>query len=284
MCPPPVTFGLISDTHMPDRWRTLPPAVFDVFRDVDVILHAGDVGELSVLDELSAAAPVIGVHGNDDTPDALRELPYQQVVTAAGRRILLTHSHYPDRAKEMAERRFDAWQPKLARLAELARRAGASMLVYGHTHIPFVHRLGDVWLVNPGAIAAGNHFARQMLQTVARLTLAPRSAPDIAYFDAITAQPVSVSIDLEAGFKVALSRVNASIATPEVEQHRDWVFREIYPLAPEPIRNAVRRVMFRCLEGEIPRMTLPDVLSEIYRAPDVPAAVKDKLRARWPES
>ena len=68
------TIGLISDTHMPQRWPSMPTAVSQIFADVSMILHAGDVGELWVLDELSEIAPVIAVHGNDDTADAQREL------------------------------------------------------------------------------------------------------------------------------------------------------------------------------------------------------------------
>ena len=97
--------GLVSDTHMPERCAALPPALFEALRGVDLLLHAGDVGELRVLDGLSAVAPVIAVHGNDDTPDAQRELPYTQVVAAAGLRILLTHAHYPARAEQLASRR-----------------------------------------------------------------------------------------------------------------------------------------------------------------------------------
>ena len=74
-------------------------AVFAVLRGVDVVLHAGDVGELWALDRLSAIAPVIAVHGNDETADAQQELPYQQLVVAGGARILLTHAHYPDHAR-----------------------------------------------------------------------------------------------------------------------------------------------------------------------------------------
>src|SRR5438094_1902815 len=85
---PPEAFaasiGLLSDTHLPDRLEALPPALFDVFAGVHLILHAGDVGELRVLDELSALAPVVAVHGNDDTAEAQRELPYPHAVAVAG--------------------------------------------------------------------------------------------------------------------------------------------------------------------------------------------------------
>ncbi|MCA9947118.1 MAG: metallophosphoesterase family protein, partial [Anaerolineales bacterium] len=60
------TIGLISDTHMPQRWAQLPPVLTQIFANVNMIFHAGDVGELWVLDELSQIAPVIAVHGNDE--------------------------------------------------------------------------------------------------------------------------------------------------------------------------------------------------------------------------
>ena len=94
--------GLISDTHMPQRCRELPAAVFDALSGADVLLHAGDVGELWVLDRLGEIAPVVAVHGNDDTPAAMRELPHQQVLSAGGQRILLWHSHRPQRSDEVA--------------------------------------------------------------------------------------------------------------------------------------------------------------------------------------
>src|SRR5205809_4248652 len=109
--------GLVSDTHMPERCAELPPALFEALTGVDLLLHAGDVGELWVLDRLSAIAPVVAVHGNDDTAEAQRALPYQQLIPIAGQRVLVTHSHYPDREEELASRSIDAWEPKLARLA-----------------------------------------------------------------------------------------------------------------------------------------------------------------------
>ena len=99
------TIGLMSDTHMPQRWAALPPVLGHIFANVEMIFHAGDVGELWVLDELSQIAPVIAVHGNDETEDAERELPYQQVVTVAGQRLLIWHSHYPNRVDELHSRR-----------------------------------------------------------------------------------------------------------------------------------------------------------------------------------
>ncbi len=60
--------GLISDTHVPVRARAIPKKVFAVFQNADFIVHAGDLVELAVIDELEQLAPVLAVHGNMDGP------------------------------------------------------------------------------------------------------------------------------------------------------------------------------------------------------------------------
>ena len=80
------------------------------------------MGKLWVLDELSAIAPVVAVHGNDETEEAQRELPYQQVISVGRARLLLCHSHLPDREAEMASRVDDDWRSKLDRYAAQARQ------------------------------------------------------------------------------------------------------------------------------------------------------------------
>ncbi len=60
------TVGLISDTHVPKLAHTIPPRVFQIFEKVDYIIHAGDLVELAVIDELEQLAPVLAVHGNMD--------------------------------------------------------------------------------------------------------------------------------------------------------------------------------------------------------------------------
>ncbi|MFN8445290.1 MAG: YfcE family phosphodiesterase [Caldilineaceae bacterium] len=145
------TIGLISDTHMPDRCESLPASLAAVFEGVDLILHAGDVGELWVLDQLSQIAPVIAVHGNDDSQDAQRELPYQQVVAVGGQRILLWHSHFPDRIDEIDSRRSDELPPKFARSVQRAQRCGAQTVVFGHWHIPLLYEEAGIRIINLGA-------------------------------------------------------------------------------------------------------------------------------------
>ena len=71
------TLGLLSDTHFHDRLFELPPHLAAIFAGVDLILHAGDVGDISVLDELGHIAPVVAVHGNDEPEHVKQWLPYQ---------------------------------------------------------------------------------------------------------------------------------------------------------------------------------------------------------------
>ncbi|MEO8637124.1 MAG: metallophosphoesterase family protein, partial [Gemmatimonadales bacterium] len=62
--------GIIADTH-----GLLRPEVFEVFREVDLILHAGDIGPAALLTELEAIAPVTAVYGNTDGWDLRGRLP-----------------------------------------------------------------------------------------------------------------------------------------------------------------------------------------------------------------
>jgi uncharacterized protein len=179
------SIGLISDTHYQDRLFDLPPGLADAWTNIDLILHAGDIGELSVLDLLSKFAPVIAVHGNDEPEDVIKELPGQQIVVINGLRILLWHSHYPDPEEEKAKRK-GTWGPKLERIAERGREVSAKIVVYGHTHVPMIYRHGDIRLINPGALSSGSYFTRQLVASVGRLQILANGELDVALFDVAT--------------------------------------------------------------------------------------------------
>src|SRR5437764_8732647 len=85
-----VRLGVISDSHIPDRMRTLPPAMFEALAGVDAILHAGDICVQRVLDALAQVAPVYAVRGNRDL---VLRLPLDRVLTFEGVRLGLTHGH-----------------------------------------------------------------------------------------------------------------------------------------------------------------------------------------------
>src|SRR5262249_31935067 len=210
---------------------------------------------------LSAIAPVIAVHGNDETVAAQQELPYQQMIVVAGQRILLTHAHYPDRAAELESRRDDAWGPKLARRAAFGRRAGASIVVFGHTHIPMAHRYDGTLLVNPGAIASSSPTTRQLRQTIALLFIRDDGAPFVVHVDlAAPNRPFVPRIDWDAGFRATLDQYNESILAPDLAAEFEHV-TSIIRLAPTPGWAAVLRVAHRCWDGEQAAITGADLLA-----------------------
>jgi len=270
--------GLLSDTHMPERLAALPAVLSDVLRGADLILHAGDVGEGCVLDDLSRIAPVIAVHGNDEPECMKRTLPLQQLVAVAGRRILLTHSHHTDPHEEMALRRVDGWSDKLAYRAGLGQAAGASVVVFGHTHIPLVCVSGGVLLVNPGALAAPNAWTRQRLQTIALLYVLERDEPIAVHVDLASPHRAFVpGIDWEAGYKVAWQAACDSILDPELAVVWDAWLKLAYATAFEPCKHALLRVARRCWSGEQVTVTRADLLAELQHEASLVGAARTDL-------
>jgi len=108
----------------------------------DVILHAGDIGDLAVLDQLRELAPVLAVRGNIDasTPGLADSMDIE--LRAGERRVLrflLIH--------------IAVYGPKLrAEVARLAQVHAARLVVCGHSHVPFLGRDKGITLFNPGSI------------------------------------------------------------------------------------------------------------------------------------
>ncbi|MBN1663129.1 MAG: metallophosphoesterase family protein [Deltaproteobacteria bacterium] len=127
--------GIISDTHIPERAPRLPSRIFDVFKDVDLILHAGDIETAVVLDELKSVAPVTAVAGNMDT--LLRHLPYKREIKVANQWIGLIHGAGGPRNQIRERIRNEFLQARL--------------IIYGHTHHPFWGQEGGVYYMNPGS-------------------------------------------------------------------------------------------------------------------------------------
>ena len=129
--------GLISDTHIPDRARIIPQNVIDAFSDVDLILHAGDLTSLRVIEELEDIAPVMAVQGNMDRANGIN-LPKAKVIEAEGLKIGVVHGEvYP---------RADTQQ-----LVYLAKELNVDILVSGHSHQPKIEKKDGVLLINPGS-------------------------------------------------------------------------------------------------------------------------------------
>ena len=129
--------GLISDTHIPDRARQMPQNVLDAFKDVDLIVHAGDLTSLEVIEELERIAPVMAVQGNMDRVNGIN-LPKAKTIEAEGLKIGIVHGEvYP---------RADTQQ-----LVYIAKELDADILISGHSHQPKIEKKDGVLLINPGS-------------------------------------------------------------------------------------------------------------------------------------
>lgn len=134
-CVPIVRIGVLSDTHIPERARLLPPAVRAHLAQVDRIFHAGDIVQPSVLEELGTIAPVTAVRGNMDSVET--GLPVKRELTFAGVTIGLIHGWGGPKTGIRGRIRREFKNPRL--------------IVYGHTHEPFWGEEDGVWFLNPGS-------------------------------------------------------------------------------------------------------------------------------------
>lgn len=129
--------GVTSDTHIPDRTTELPEAVFKIFKNVDMILHAGDLVSTTVIDQLESLAPAKFVQGNMDRYYGLN-LPKRSIIKVNGLKIGLDHGEvYP---------KGDTQQLKY-----IAKEMGVDTLITGHTHWAFINEVDNILLLNPGS-------------------------------------------------------------------------------------------------------------------------------------
>ena len=149
--------GVISDTH-----GLLRPEALKALQGAEHILHAGDVGDPSILDDLRSIAPVTAIRGNIDESGACSHLPPTEIVELGGRNIYMLHD--------------------VKRLDLNPEAAGISAVVSGHSHKPLVERRRGVLFLNPGS-AGPRRF--QLPVTLAWLQVEP---------DMLTAQIVDLDI------------------------------------------------------------------------------------------
>ncbi|MFK8162756.1 MAG: metallophosphoesterase [Lewinella sp.] len=141
--------GLLSDTH-----SYLDPKVFDYFKDCDEIWHAGDLGDVALIDQLEAFKPTRGVYGNIDDTAVRRRWPLNLEFTVEGLKVFITHiGGYPGRYTARVRQMLDEIQPGL--------------YICGHSHIlkVMMDKKRGVLHMNPGACGRhGFHTVRTLLR------------------------------------------------------------------------------------------------------------------------
>lgn len=173
--------GLISDTHIPEAMPELPSQVRTVFAGADLILHAGDLHCLDVLNWLEEIAPVLACRGNGDDGSGGRPVVPEDprlrdaaATWAAGYRIGLVHDVLDPAA-------FPQWP--IERTMEHYFDGHANLIVCGHTHVEGFKWHGEVLVINPGSPTFPHNYAAQP-GTVGVLNLKDsRGGGDVTVYD-----------------------------------------------------------------------------------------------------
>lgn len=127
---------MISDTHVPDRQKEIPREILKGLAGVDMIIHAGDLTCLEVIEKLKEIAPVHAVHGNMDPQPVRSKLRPVRTIRVGSKSIAVMHGGgSPESTTEKARTQFPE----------------ADCVVFGHTHSPYNEYQGKSLIFNPGS-------------------------------------------------------------------------------------------------------------------------------------
>ncbi|MFH1378980.1 MAG: metallophosphoesterase family protein [bacterium] len=130
--------GIISDTHISNGAK-LHPKIYNLFKEADGIIHAGDLTDMKVLKELEMIASVWAVYGNMDAHTIRQELPEKRIVEWEGKRIGIIHrSKSPDRENPEG-------------ILPLFSNDNIDCLIFGHSHKPCNKIISRILCFNPGS-------------------------------------------------------------------------------------------------------------------------------------
>ena len=141
--------GLISDTHVPEARPELWPQVFEAFRGVDLILHAGDIHDLGVINDLERVAPIYVARGNGDDGSGGRQIQPDDrrlregwLLELGGLRVGVAHTvPVPAEAGWTLERAMQRY----------FGRTDLDVVIHGDTHVESIEHVDGVLCVNPGS-------------------------------------------------------------------------------------------------------------------------------------
>lgn len=133
-----VKIGVLADTHIPSKAKELPEFLIDKFKDVDHIIHAGDIVSLDVIRQLETLAPVTAVAGNVDPP-VLKKLLGENKTVSFGRFCIgVFHGH-------------GSKGNTLERAISCFNDTSLDCIIFGHSHMPYCAYHDQILLFNPGS-------------------------------------------------------------------------------------------------------------------------------------
>ena len=131
--------GVISDTHISEAANEIPQKILDDFKNVDMIIHAGDLVGLSVLEELkSVCSNIKAVWGNMDPEEVRRKLPEKEILKNGKHKIGVMHGY--GAPKDLTEK-----------LASIFKDDKVDMIIFGHAHYSVNENIGGILFFNPGS-------------------------------------------------------------------------------------------------------------------------------------
>ena len=147
--------GIISDTH-----GQLPDSVADAFGGVNLILHAGDIGDPDIIDALKKIAPTIAVRGNTDFGQWADRLSVKETIEIWQTRLIVLHDVY--------------------HFKQIAGNPAPDVVISGHTHRSQQEEKQGVLYINPGSAAYPRY---RLPATVATLQIKEEHSPKVRFIE-----------------------------------------------------------------------------------------------------
>jgi putative phosphoesterase len=131
--------GVISDTHIHDRTEEIPKKILDDFKSVDMVIHTGDLVDLSVLEKLQSVCPKVkAVWGNMDPEEVRKKLHQKEIIKVGKHKIGIMHGYGPPyNLIEVVKNEFKSDKPDI--------------ILFGHSHAPLNEKKEGVLFFNPGS-------------------------------------------------------------------------------------------------------------------------------------
>lgn len=131
--------GVISDTHIPERANEIPQKILDDFKNVDMVIHAGDLVDLSVLEKLkSVCSNIKAVWGNMDPEEVRRKIPEKEILQIGKHRIGIMHG-------------YGAPNNLIQSMGSIFKDDKVDMIIFGHAHYSVNEKIGGILFFNPGS-------------------------------------------------------------------------------------------------------------------------------------